>query len=189
MYAAFEKAGEDLNVGNSGCDIVFTESQAAMDEFNVAQQNQERVRQKLYDAQEGHAMALVELQEKMSKVNDGQEVVVMKCRDLKDSGAKFNEADRKADDAHDQVKAHRERCHRLSVVYGTAEEDPNEALGLMGQLTRDTAGATHALTCGTTDRYCNEVTYLQEALEMIEKFHRRDTRREVAEIMLVERPR
>ena len=59
----------------------------------------------------------------------------------------------------------------------------------MGQLTRDTAGATHALTCGTTDRDCNEVKNLQEAVEMIENFHRWDTRREVAEIMLVRRSR
>ena len=58
----------------------------------------------------------------------------------------------------------------------------------MGQLIRDTAGASHALSCGTTDRDCNEVKYLQEAVGMIENFQRQDTRREVAEIILVERP-
>ena len=41
----------------------------------------------------------------------------------------------------------------------------------------------------TPDRDCNEVKYLQEALDMIEDFQRRDTRREAAEITLAERPR
>ena len=34
----------------------------------------------------------------------------------------------------------------------------------MGELVRDTAGATHSLACGTTDRDCNEVKYLQEGV-------------------------
>ena len=59
----------------------------------------------------------------------------------------------------------------------------------MGQLTRDTAGATHALSCGTTDRDCNEVRYLQESLDMIEDFQRRDARRKVADIIMVKRQR
>ena len=81
-----------------------------MDEFNVAQQAQERAREELYDAQEAHAMAFMDLQERMSKMGDCQEVVDVKCRFLKDSGGKFNEAKRKAEDAQDQVKVHRERC-------------------------------------------------------------------------------
>ena len=47
----------------------------------------------------------------------------------------------------------------------------------MGELVRDTAGATHSLSCGTTDLDCNDVKYLQEALGMPESFHRRDTRK------------
>ena len=62
-----------------------------------------------------------------------------------------------------QVRDHRERCRRVSAEYGTAEEDLNECLVRMGQLIRDTAGATHALSCGTTDRDSNEARYLQEA--------------------------
>ena len=57
----------------------------------------------------------------------------------------------------------------------------------MGECTRETAGATHSLSCGTTDRECNQVKYLQEALVMLESFHLRDTRR--GEVTLVERPR
>ena len=122
----------------------------------------------------------------MSKVGGCHEVVDVKRRYLKDSGAKLNEAKRKAEDA--QVKVCRESCRRLSAVRGTAEEDRNESLGRMGWPIRDTAGTTHALSCGTTDRDCNAVRYLQEALDTIQNVQRRDTRREVPKIMLVERP-
>ena len=37
----------------------------------------------------------------------------------------------------------------------------------------DTAGVTHAPSCGALDRGSNEVRYLQEPLEMIEEFQRR----------------
>ena len=51
VHAVFEKSGKDLNVGSSECDTVFAESRAAMNEFNVVQQDQERARDELYDAQ------------------------------------------------------------------------------------------------------------------------------------------
>ena len=60
-----------------------------------------------------------------------------------------------------------------------------------GQLVKDTAGATHALSCGVPDRECNEEKYLQEALDMIEEFQRRGSRRgsssQQTEIILTER--
>ena len=77
----------------------------------------------------------------------------------------------------------------MSEEFETAEEDLNECLGRMAQLMQDTAGATHALSCGTTDRDSNEVRYLEEALDMMEDFQRRIARRDVAEIILVERQR
>ena len=51
---------------------------------------------------------------------------------------------------------------------------------------RDTALVTHSLSCGTNDRDGNEVKYLHEALDLLESFHRRDTR-EDSEVILVER--
>ena len=57
----------------------------------------------------------------------------------------------------------------------------------MGQHIKDTAGATHALSCDVPDREPNEVRYLQEALELIEDFQRRGSCREATEITLVER--
>ena len=76
------------------------------------------------------------------------------------------------------------RLHRRS-----GSRDLNDSLGRMEQLMKDTAGATDALSCGAPDRDSNDVRYLQEALDMIEDFQRWDSRRDVAEIILVERQR
>ena len=93
VYAAFEEAGEPLN---KELGVRLAESQAAMEEFNVAQQNQERVREVLYDAQESLATALMDTRESMSKITVSQDL-----HDLRvgDAGTKFNEAKGKADDA------------------------------------------------------------------------------------------
>ena len=57
----------------------------------------------------------------------------------------------------------------------------------LGQLLKDTAGATHALSCGVPDRESNGARYLQEALDTIEEFQRRGSSRGTTEITLVER--
>ena len=64
------------------------------------------------------------------------------CRGLEDAGERITETTRKADDAHDQIRAHRDR---VSAEFETAEEELNECLGRVEQLIRDTAGATRAL--------------------------------------------
>ena len=121
------------------------------------------------------------------KIKDHRDFHDMACCGLQDAGTRVTEAKRQADDAQDQIRAHREHSRRVSAEYGTAEEDPNECVECVGQLIRDTAGATHALSCGSTDRDSNEVRYFREALDMIGDFLRWGARREVAEIILVER--
>ena len=86
-----------------GVTSVFAEPQAAMKEFNVAQQNQERVRRMLHDTRESLDIAFMDMQESMSKFKDSRDLHDMVCRDLQDAGTRFNEAKRKADDAQDQV--------------------------------------------------------------------------------------
>ena len=136
----------------------------------------------LHDSGKSLDNAFMNMQESMSKFKEA-------CRDLQDAGTRVAETKRKVDDVQDLIRAHRERCRRVSEEYGTAEEDLNECPGRMGQLMRDTAGATHASSCCTTDRDFNEVRYLQEALDMMEDFQRRRSRREVAENILLERQR
>ena len=78
---------------------------------------------------------------------------------------RVNEARRRAESAHAHVHDHQDCCRRQSAVYATTMDNLNDGLGRIGELTRDTAGATHSLSCGTTDRDCDEAKYLQEALD------------------------
>ena len=68
----------------------------------------------------------------------------------------------------------RECYRRLAAEYAAAEECLNNGSGNISELVRDTAATTHSLSCGTIDRDCNEVKYLQEALDLLESFHRLD---------------
>ena len=112
-------------------------------------------------------------------------------RNWEDAGKRTGETKRKADDAHDRIRKHRDRCRRARKELGTAEEDLNDSIKSTGQLIKDTVGregrATHVLSCGLPDRDSNEVRHLQEALHMIEDFQRRGSRPEATENTLVER--
>ena len=110
----------------------------------------------------------------------------MVCQDLQDAGKRTTETKRKADDAHDRIRTYRFRCRRATKELETAEKDFNDSLALMSQLIKDTAGATHALSCGVPNRESNEVRYLQEALDMIEDFQRRGFSQGTTDITLVE---
>ena len=54
-------------------------------------------------------MALVDLKEAMSKVDDTREVLDITCRGLEDVSKRTIELKRKADDAHDRTRSHTER--------------------------------------------------------------------------------
>ena len=63
-----------------------------------------------------------------------------------------------------QVRAHRERCRRVSAEYRDRRGRLERVPGPHGAAHTRPAGATHALSCGTTDRDSNEARYLlQEA--------------------------
>ena len=86
------------------------------------------------------------------------------------------ELKRKADDAHDRTRSHGERCWRPTKDHMMAEEFLNNGLGCLGDLVKDTTGATRSLTCGGPDRESNDVSYLQEAINMIAELQRRGSR-------------
>ena len=85
------------------------------------------------------------MQESMSKFKEA-------CRDLQDAGTRVAETKRKADDAQDLIRAHRECCRRVSAEYGTAKKDLNECLGRMRP--------AHARHCrgNTCDRHAVPLT-------------------------------
>ena len=60
-------------------------------------------------------------------------------------------------------------------------------LGCAGELVRDAAAATQSLSCGTSDKDCNEVKYLQEALDLLESFTTETPIAKPLNLFLVER--
>ena len=65
----------------------------------------------------------------------------------------------------------------FALVMHWIREILNNSLGCMGELVRDTEGATHALSCGVPDRDSNETEYLKEALERMNDWQDRCSRR------------
>ena len=99
-------------------------------------------------------------------------------RSCRRPGWKQKEAQRLAESAQSQVHDRRECYRRLSPEY--------DGLGRISEVVRDKAAATHSFSCGTNCRDCNEVKYLLEALDLMERFHRQDTHREESESTFVE---
>ena len=85
------------------------------------------------------------------------------CVDLRNAGERIAELERKADDAHERTRSHRQRCRRAMKEHTKSEAAINHNLGCFAWRVRDTANATHALTCGVSDRESNETKYLFEA--------------------------
>ena len=91
---------------------------------------------------------------------------------------------------------HRDSLRRATRDHAKAEEVLNNSLGCLGTLVKDTAGATHTLACGVPDRESNETKYLKDALEVINDWQSRCSRRspegradrDSTEVVLVERP-
>ena len=112
----------------------------------------------------------------MSEVDDSREVHSMVCRDLQAADTRTFETKRNADDAHDQIRTHRDRCRRAVKEFETA--DLNDSLGRLGQLVKDTAGG-HPRVSRTKPAV--------EALDLVEEFQRSGSGRGSTDIILVER--
>ena len=79
---------------------------------------------------------------------------------LEDASLRTTELKRKADVTEERSQFHRERCRRA-----TKDHVLNNSLDCLGALVKETARATHALTCGVPDRESNGTKYLKEALD------------------------
>ena len=64
----------------------------------------------------------------------------------------------------------KKRTRRFSNEHARTERLVNDALGSLGQTVRAVAHATNSLTCGVPDRESNEMKYLREATEVIERW-------------------
>ena len=108
VYATFEKAGANLEIETSEGNMLYADVRAAMKQFNEAQQNQKRMRGELKDSRESLDIAIMDVQEPTSKLQDCRHLHVAAYRGLEDAGKRTTGTQRKADDAHDQIRAHRD---------------------------------------------------------------------------------
>ena len=77
LYATFEKASANSEVENSERNMLCADVPAAMEEFNEAQQNQERMRGELKDSRESLDIAIMDMQESMSKLKKTVGILMM----------------------------------------------------------------------------------------------------------------
>ena len=162
----------------------FADVRTAMEELTEAQQHQDRLQEELKRSRGSLDMALMDVQENMSTVNESRERHDVVCRRLQAQGLPRRDGKRTMPTTESQLIGIDVDGRQRS--FETAEEDLNDSLRCMGQLITDTAGAT-TLSRGVPDRQSNEVRYLQGVLEKIEEFQRRGFSRGTTEITLVER--
>ena len=89
---------------------------------------------------------------------------------VKKASQRTAELKRKATEAHEKTRSHRERCRRITNEHTRSEAAVNHSLGFLGWCVKETAAATHSLTCGVPDRESNEIRYLKQATELIEEW-------------------
>ena len=85
----------------------------------------------------------------------------------------FTDLQESASKGKDEGEGVQKKPMRKSTTTGSVVASYQRYLRV-GEILRDTAGATHSVSCGTTDRDRNEATYLQESLDLPESFHRHD---------------
>ena len=91
---------------------------------------------------------------------------------MKKASQRTTDLKRKAAEAHEKTRSHRERCRRITNEHTRSEAAVNHSLGFLGWWVKETAAATHSLTCGVPDRESNEIRYLKEATELIEEWQK-----------------
>ena len=131
VYATFEDTWANVETETAESDLLF--------------QHQARFQEELKSSRESFNIAFREF-------NNCRALHDAACVDLEDTRQRTIELKRKADDAHERTRSHRERCRRATKDHMRAEEVLINSLGCLGELVRDTASATHALSCGVPDR-------------------------------------
>ena len=158
-------------------DLLFAVAYEAMEELDKAQKEQDRLQDEPEATRESMDIASREFTNCWAHLNTAFREV-SNCRalhdvtwvDLKRACQWTAELKRKADDAHERTRS--------------SEAAINLSLGCIGWFVKETANATHSLTCGVPDRESNETNYLRKVTEMIEEWQRRIQRGHCAVFVL-----
>ena len=159
VYETFEDTRAFVEKESAEGGLLLSEEEDAIDQLEAAWQHQTRI----LDELKGRRKSLDSAFREFSNCRALHEAA---WADLKEVSLRHIELKRKANDAHERTQSPWGRFRRVSEDHVMAEEVLNDSLGCLGTLVKDTAGATHALTCGVPDRESNETKYLEEALEV-----------------------
>ena len=85
---------------NNFSTVYATFEQAGMKELTEAQHHQDRLRGEMGSSRESFDMALMDMQESMSKINDSREQHDVVCQDLQAADTRTTETKRKAGSTH-----------------------------------------------------------------------------------------
>ena len=131
-YTTFEEAWANLE----------NAAQGVMDELARAQQHQARCQDEVKGCRDG-------LDDIVKDLANFRAFLEAACDDLADACMKTTDLKRKADDAHDRTRSHRDWCRRAKELT-KAEEAINNTLGCFGDLVKS---ATHALSSVVRESY------------------------------------
>ena len=86
------------------------------------------------------------------------------CAEVKKVSQRTAELKRKATEAHEKTISHREGSRRITNEHTRSEAAVvNHSFETLVWCVKETAAATHSLTCGIPDRENNEIRYLKQA--------------------------
>ena len=141
VYATFDDTWVNVEKKSSEGGTLFAEVYKPMDELAKAQQHQARLQDELKNFRESLDIAVLDVEE--AKLKDCRGLHDTVCRGLEDVGKKTVESKRKADNAHDKSRSHRERCQRANKRPCVGRGGSEQQLGMLG-LSSEGHGRGHA---------------------------------------------
>ena len=92
------------------------------------------------------------------------------CAEVKKASQRTTDLKCKASEANEKTRSHRERSRIICNEHTRSGAAVNHSFGFFGWCEKETAAATHSLTCGVLDRENSEIRYLKQATEHIEEW-------------------
>ena len=131
-YGIFEETIENVTDETEEGDMLFAVAYELMEELDKAQNDQDHLQDELEATRESMGIASKEFTNCWAHLNTGFREVSncralhdVMCVDLKNACQRTAELKRKADDAHERTRSHRERCRRATKEHTKSPKQPS----------------------------------------------------------------
>ena len=145
----FEDTWDIVEKESAEGDMLFATEEDSIDKMEAARQHQDRTLEVFEDCRQS-------LDGVLGEFSNCRALHEAAWIDVQEASRRHSELKRKAAEAHERTILQRECLRRATRDHVKAEEVLNNSVGCLSTLVKDTAGATHALTCGVLDRESNE---------------------------------